>query len=315
MPRLTDVIGQQATTALLARLVARERLPHALLLEGIPGCGRRTTLRALAQTLLCRQPEAGDACGRCDCCQLVAAGTHPDLTELRHEGAEPTIEEVREEVVARVYESALMGGRRVFLLHAVERLRQDSANALLKALEEPPPGTFLLMSTNAARAVLATIRSRAQLLRLQPLSEADLALVLERGGVPQATARERAMRGSGSHHGLWAELEVLPLEELRRLVLEGYSTSAVSHACAALPDRLTAAQEAAGVTLLQEQRRALGHWISALAHSLREDLRASCDGALARTIERVLELQRDLRGNLHPRLVIEALALDQERKP
>ncbi len=69
MARLADVCGNTGIRTLLARLRARGRLPHAVLLEGIPGCGRRTLALALAQSLLCAQSVDGDACGACDSCR------------------------------------------------------------------------------------------------------------------------------------------------------------------------------------------------------------------------------------------------------
>lgn len=313
--RLQDIIGQPGVSRLLLRLTAAGRLPHALLLEGRPGCGRRTLARALAQALLCTAPVAGDACGTCRSCQLVVAGTHPDLTETRHDaqGGEIGTEEVREEIVARAYESPLVGERRVFVLYGVERLHAAAANALLKVLEEPPAGTYLVATCTAAAAVLATIRSRTQLHRLQPLAAEDIARILRQGGVPDGVAEERAGRGQGSHRGLWGELEALPLAELRSLCLEGWSSAEVARAVAALPDAVTAEQEEAGVTVAQEQRRAVRHWLSALAHDLRTRLRAAPSPVLAARIERLLTLERDLDRNLPPRLVIEAVAIDPPR--
>jgi DNA polymerase-3 subunit delta' len=316
MPRLAEVIGQVALVTLFQRLLGARQLSHALMLEGVPGCGRRTLARSLAQAILCASPQSGDACGGCPSCLLSQAGNHPDLTEVHHDSqpGETTVEEVREQLVARAFETPLIGERRVFVLYGMERLREAAANAMLKALEEPPAGAYFILTTSQAGGVLRTIRSRVQLFRLQPLSEVDLSRILIRGGISAPEARTRAMRGAGSHRGLWEALETMPLESLKSLCLDGFSSDLVSQAMAALPSTLSEAQEAAGWTLAAEQRRAVRHWLSALAHELARQLRRQPDPVLANRIERVLGLERDLNLNLQPRLVIEALALEAERR-
>ncbi len=315
MPRLSDIRGQPVA-GFLRRLNQAGRLPHALLLEGLPGTGRRTLARAIAQALVCAAPSAGDACGTCEPCRLAAAQTHPDIVEGPHDDGlgELSVESVREEFAARVYESPLMGPRRAFLLYGVERLGAGAANALLKALEEPPAGAYLILTTASAGGVLATIRSRAQLHRLQPLGADDIARILEQGGVARAQARARADRAGGSHRGLWRELDAMPLEELAALARSGFSSALVARVCDALPDRLEPDQEEQGITLLQEQRRVLRQWLAALAQELRRALRAGPEVALAGRIERLLALGGDLDLNLNPRLVVEALAIDQDRR-
>jgi len=316
MPRLSEIIGHPALRALLVRLLAANQLSHALLLEGVPGCGRRTLAQALAQALLCHEPVRGDACGRCRSCLVAATGSHPDLVETRHdsEGGETGVDEMRDQVVGRAFESPLMGERRVFILYGVERLRESSANALLKALEEPPGGTYFILTTSQAGAVLKTIRSRAQLFRMQGLTSAHLRAILIAGGVAAEQAEARAQRGSGSHRGLWQDLEAIPLTQLRSLALEGFRSELVMQAVAALPSSLTSAEEEAGRTVAGEQRRAVRQWLNVLAHDLSRRLRTDPDPVLASRIERVLSLERDLNLNLQPRLVIEAIALDAERR-
>jgi DNA polymerase-3 subunit delta' len=315
MTRLAEVVGQDGLIALLERLLAANRLPHTVLLEGLPGCGRRTLARALAQALLCASPKQGDACGVCPSCLTAAAGTHPDIVALPHdsESDELPVERVRDEVVARAYESPLVGSRRAFLIYGAERLRDESANALLKALEEPPPGAYFILTTAQSTAVLKTIRSRSQLFRLQPLSAADLVRVLRAGGVSATEAEARAMRGAGGHRGLWGELESAPIAQLRELCVGGLRSELVAEVVAALPQKITPEQEEAGLTVAKEQRRALRQWLIALAHELQRELRADPSPKIAARIERLAPLHHDLELNLQPRLVIEALALGASR--
>jgi DNA polymerase III delta' subunit len=314
--RLDEVIGQPATVRLLRRLIQRQRLPHAILLEGQPGCGRRTLALALAQTILCQQPAAGDACGRCESCRLAIAGNHPDLVSSLHDSQPGSMDAdtVRDELVEAVYTSPLIGERRVFVLHGIERWQSTSANALLKALEEPPSSVRFIATTAHSAAVLKTIRSRLQLYRLQTLGADDLERILIRTGIPVEVARSRAaVSGAGSHRGLLRDEVPAPLVALRRLALEGYRTEWVAEALQALPTTLDDTAAASGVTVAAEQRRLLRGWLSLLAQELRGDMRANADAPLAVQIaERMQRLDRlrgDLARNFQPRLVIEALGL------
>ena len=311
---LSSVLGQPGTVRLLSRLLERGRLPHSVLLEGLPGCGRRTLARALARAVLCSAPNDGDACGSCDSCKLVATQGHPDLVETPHdtEAQNLSVDLIREQVADQAFSSPLMGSRRVFILHGIERLRAEAANSLLKVLEEPPAAVRFISTTAMADAVLRTIRSRSQLYRLQPLTSDDLSLILQRNGIAPGEARRRAALGDGSHRDLWSEAVGVPLEPLLHLAREGFRSEWVAAAVQALPAAVSSQGEAAGLTLAGEQRRTLRRWLAALAQELRRDLRHSDPAkaeAASEQLGRLQALQHDVAVNIQPRLVIEALGL------
>lgn len=180
-----------------------DRLPHALLLLGPSGIGKLRFGEVLAQRLLCeRASGAGLPCGVCPACTWFVAGNHPDFRrvapgsdeEAADEGGESVAEGVqkkasRQIVVAQIRAlnalaavGAHRGGRRVILLHPAEAMNTATANALLKLLEEPPSSTqFLLVSSHPSR-LLATIRSRCQVLRLErPDAQSSAAWLREQG--------------------------------------------------------------------------------------------------------------------------------------
>jgi DNA polymerase-3 subunit delta' len=320
--RFSSVIGQEGVVHLLRRLVARDRLPHAVLLEGPPGCGRRTLARALAAALLCQRPVDGDACGACPACIQFAQGTHPDLVDLPHDSEEAHAdperakaarerlgaEAVRELIELRAWESPLLGGRRVFVLYSIERLQAHgatAANALLKVLEEPPRDTVLILTTEHAGGLLRTIRSRVQLYRLQPLSVDAVERILVAGGVGAADARRRAMVSSGGQRGLWSDDAVAaPVEELATLLDTGYSARVVADLVARLPQR-----SAEGGASPAEQRRVCRQWLTALQQHLRGRLTTPEGLRAVEALERIAVGLRDLQRNQPPRLVFEGLAL------
>jgi DNA polymerase III subunit delta' len=197
---------------LLAELMqqaAEQRLPHALVLSGPAGIGKLRLARAFLEALLCQQPQAGLACGRCQSCHLAAAGSHPDLALLMPEEKSKVIkiDQVRD-LVSFFSKTAQYGGRRVALLTPAESMNRNAQNALLKTLEEPGAGAFLLLLCDQPSRLLPTVRSRCQQRQLgvpeQSVAQAWLAeqtgndnsaraLLAAAGGAPlKALAMEQA---------------------------------------------------------------------------------------------------------------------------
>ncbi len=136
-------------------------MPHAYLLHGPAGIGKRVLAENLVHFLLCQRPAGGKACGQCKACQLLAAGTHPDFFQLEPEEPEKPIrvDQVRE-LVGFVVQTAQLGGRKVVLLEPAEAMNLNAANALLKSLEEPSGDTVLLLISHQPSRLLPTIKSR-----------------------------------------------------------------------------------------------------------------------------------------------------------
>ncbi|WP_028301176.1 DNA polymerase III subunit delta' [Oceanospirillum beijerinckii] len=151
------------------------RLPHALILSGGSGMGKHHLSKALAAYLLCRKP-GKIACGSCSSCQLLSAGTHPDLLEIlpESEGKQIKIEQVRA-LQGYAAKTAQQGGFRVIILRPADAMNQNSANALLKNLEEPGQNVLFILLTHRSSAVLPTIKSRCQQIAL-PVPDTELAL-------------------------------------------------------------------------------------------------------------------------------------------
>lgn len=159
-------------------LWARRRagqLPHALVLHGPAGLGKRHFAEALARGLLCGHSDAGGApCGMCGECRLLAAGTHPDVSRVeiledKKEIGIDQIRELRDTVTLRSHR----GGCKIVIVDPAEAMNVNASNALLKTLEEPSGDSLLMLVTTRLGALLPTVRSRCQHIQFAVPSRAD----------------------------------------------------------------------------------------------------------------------------------------------
>ena len=152
------------------------RLGHAPLITGSIGVGKRRLADWLSARLLCRTPRDGGPCGHCESCRLLTSGTHPDFFRL---SPEPEKKEIRVDQVRAFIESLILtsslSGARVGLIDPAERMNRNAANALLKTLEEPAPGVWLILVADEPDRLPVTIRSRCQLrpVAVPPRDHAD----------------------------------------------------------------------------------------------------------------------------------------------
>ena len=140
---------------------------HAYLLAGPRGSGKARAARALAAELLAEgAPDPDEARRRA----LADPSPHPDLVWLRPPGAQHLVTEVRERVIAAIAYRPFEGSRRVFVIEAAEAMAEESQNALLKTLEEPPAFAHLVLVSAEPEALLETVRSRCRLVRFGRLA-------------------------------------------------------------------------------------------------------------------------------------------------
>ncbi|KFI07669.1 DNA polymerase III subunit delta' [Massilia sp. BSC265] len=190
----------------------RERLPHAILFHGPAGVGKADFMETFAQALLCEnvRPD-GHACSSCASCGWFLQNNHPDYRRVRpealedepaadaEEGAEPAApatakaksskapsKEIKIEQIRALADfmniSTHRQGLRVVVLYPAESLNMPASNALLKTLEEPPPGTVFLLASNSLDRLLPTILSRCRKFALSmPAHDEALAWLKEQG--------------------------------------------------------------------------------------------------------------------------------------
>jgi DNA polymerase-3 subunit delta' len=159
---------QQKQWQHMRKQLHNHKLPHALLLAGPQGMGKRVFAQAFATYLLCDNRQQ-TACGVCRNCLLSAAQTHPDLLELSPlaEGKIIKVEQIRE-LVAELTQTALTGNYQVIIIDPAEAMNTAGANALLKNLEEPPGLVVFLLISHQPAAIPATILSRCQRVNFTP---------------------------------------------------------------------------------------------------------------------------------------------------
>ncbi len=199
----------------------QNRLPQALLVSGPSGLGKRQLVQQFAKTLLCANRSA---CGSCFACRLLEGGTHPDWVTVAPEADKDlTVDKIRD-LIDTLALKPQYGQGRVVVIEACDRMNTAAANSFLKTLEEPAPGTVILLLSEFPGRLPATIRSRCQHLKLavpplavsrpwlqrQGFAEemAELALALN-GGAPLA-ARDWLLGDAPARRGeflkVWAQL-------------------------------------------------------------------------------------------------------------
>lgn len=183
-------------------------MTHAWLFTGPPGSGRSVAATCFAAALECTDPEE-IGCGRCRACTTVMAGTHGDVRHIVPEGLSISVKQIRDilQVAAR---RPTTGRWQIVIVEDADRLSESGANALLKAVEEPPERTvFLLCAPSVApEDVSVTIRSRCRHVSLTAPDTAAIAGVLiEQDGIDADRARWAA-GVAGGHVGRARRLAV-----------------------------------------------------------------------------------------------------------
>lgn len=312
-------------------LPRRAGWPHALLVTGPAGIGKRRLAEVLAFALLCESPHVdGSACGSCPGCRYAAAGQHPDLriiepVDVDDEGVAKPVEAIVVDRIRALIDwvqvTSHRGGSKVALIVPAERMNAAAANALLKTLEEPPAGTFLILVSHQPGRLPATITSRCQRVAAPRPSMAESAEWLAAQGVSDP---ERVL----------AQAAYAPLAAVRLAGAEYQAERRSWLAAFARPAALSAAALGARIDALPRESRKdglaavigwLSGWCTDLARvrfggmPLQNSDMAAELAALAGSVapvalfryHRALLSARALLGHpLQPRLVAEALLID-----
>lgn len=187
-----SMIGHREQMRRFARMAQRQKIPSTFLFAGPEGIGKRLFAHGLAEFLLCphRDADAPAACGRCLSCRQVQSLNHPDLL-IVEKPADKNALPIELFVGDREHRSQTglcrdirvkpqTGSRRFAIIDDADYLNIESANVLLKTLEEPPPHAIIILIGTSPQRQLSTILSRSQLIKFSPLSPDELTKLLER---------------------------------------------------------------------------------------------------------------------------------------
>ncbi|MBO5252696.1 MAG: DNA polymerase III subunit [Clostridia bacterium] len=176
-----NFVGNAALKSALSGAFLRRRLPHAIILEGESGLGKRTLARIVARAAVCRAQNRDAApCGVCPSCIRSAAGSHPDIRTVSGSGASGAVSAKSvEEVLSDAYRRPEEADVSVYLFFIDNGISDNAQNKLLKLIEEPPPGVIFIFTVPSADILLPTIRSRAQIFTVRAPEEAEAAVFVE----------------------------------------------------------------------------------------------------------------------------------------
>ena len=193
VPEADLLSWHEAPWSRLAAMLDLGRLPHALMLYGPAGIGKRRLAVRLAGAILCAGPRPAP-CGRCRSCHLLNAGNHPDFRRVEpgEGGSGIQIGSVRD----LIEQFTLAAKRaRVAVVAPAEAMNQAAANAFLKTLEEPAGSAVFILTSDAPGLVPATIRSRCRKMAIPPPSRAEALAWLTTKTETDSAARMLALAG------------------------------------------------------------------------------------------------------------------------
>ncbi len=208
------------------RALANGRFGQAYLFVGPEGIGKHLFARELAKALLCeRPPEPLTACDRCPACAQVEAGTHPDLFQVRtpDDKNELPVAEMRA-FCTKMALKPTRGSRKIGIVEDADDFNEESANSFLKTLEEPPPGSLLILIGTSPDRQLSTILSRTQLVRFSPLKPDDLRAVLIDHDIKDEARLDRLVQIAGGSAGAALAMNDEEFWNFRGRLIEGLTS-------------------------------------------------------------------------------------------
>jgi len=191
-----DAVYESRSTSAIKKQIASGEIPHAWLLLGPSGSGKRMTAAAMAAALNCRV-EPGVGCGVCGICARIGRHRHPDVHHIAPEGPIIPVDLIRESVIPEASRSPFEAERKVFVIEEAERMHPYAQNALLKTLEEPQDDTTFILISDREEELLDTIRSRCRVVRLDSVPENEIVVLLVKEGASDETANLAARLSDG----------------------------------------------------------------------------------------------------------------------
>lgn len=182
----SPLIGNKRAWNLISSMITNKKMPHAILIEGEQGLGKKTLATFIAKACLCGEVEP---CLNCKTCHLIDVGSHPDMQIIVPDGTMIKVDQIRE-LRVEAFMTPLAAEGRVFIIDCAHTMNAAAQNALLKVLEEPPRGVTFILLSKSASALLETIRSRCVCFTLAPVAieKEGAEVVSQKADIPFAEA-------------------------------------------------------------------------------------------------------------------------------
>src|SRR5690625_4179741 len=160
---------QPLASKIITHSIIKNRISHAYLIQGERGTGKEAIALLLAKGLFCEHRQGVEPCQICNICKRIESGNHPDVHWIQPDGRSIKTEQI-ENLQKEFTYSGLESSQKVYIIIGSDTLTLNAANRILKFLEEPGKQTTAIMLTENSQSIIPTIRSRCQVIDLQPLN-------------------------------------------------------------------------------------------------------------------------------------------------
>ncbi len=189
MGSFKNVVGHKDVIRYIQNAVKEDKVSHAYIINGEKGSGKKMLAKLFAMTLLCENGNQ-DPCNTCHSCIQAESGNHPDIIMLTHEkGNSIGVDDIREQINNTIDIKPYQGAYKVYIVPQADLMTVQAQNALLKTIEEPPEYAVIMLLTENADTLLATINSRCVMLKLRNIKDTLIRkYLMERLGIPDYKA-------------------------------------------------------------------------------------------------------------------------------
>ncbi|MFC4403555.1 DNA polymerase III subunit delta' [Gracilibacillus xinjiangensis] len=323
-----DMFRQQPVVSkMITNSIRKNRISHAYLLHGDKGTGKSSLAQLLAKSIFCKNRNQFEPCQECVDCKRINSGNHPDVHVITPDGASIKTDQIAHLKKEFTY-TGLESNKKVYIIEHADKMTDNAANRLLKFLEEPSSETTAVLLTENSQSLLATIRSRCQILSLQPLNPKQLEKKLIDSGLTDANARILTTFTRNLDEALdkskdtwFAQARKLVVQLVEMLQNNRNEVPIFVHT-QWMPHFKEKNQLQEGLDLLLVWFRDVIHYHMddpssiVFLHQMEKLEQASMYWSMqdiTKHLQTIMEAKRKLEQNVHPQLVIEQLTLQIQR--
>lgn len=319
---------QPLASKIMMNSIKKDRISHAYLLQGGRGTGKEALALLLAKTLFCQEKQGVEPCQTCNMCKRIESRNHPDVHWLEPDGRSIKIDQVQHLQKEFTY-SGLESNQKVYIVTHADTLTVNAANRILKFLEEPSQQTTAIMLTENIHSIIPTVRSRCQIIDLQPLNTKafqerllDLNMTRSNATLISALTNDINEAIAFNEDEWFAQARKVMLQLIDRYVTNSADTILFMHQYW-LPHFKDLNQQELGLDLLLHAFKDIlyyhiGHLEAMVVFSANEErlekarLYFSQEKLLV-ILQLLLKAKRQLKQNVNPTLVMEQLTLHIQR--